>query len=264
MSALSSVRWSFEEDLALWRELGIGWAGLMSAKLGEDVPGRLALLADAGMQASTVVAPRFDLADPSSWDASRRRLDRIVDAVADHGGWSVYLTPGRTTGATWDEVLATLNRAMRPSVEHARERGVRLAFEPSQRIDVSFVNTLRDAVVVAEHTGLQIVADICNCWMERDLAQVLADAAPHIGLVQIGDVALGEVARADDPPAVHRVPFGDGIVELDRLLGYVRETGYQGPMEIELIGARVEQEGYASVICRGLSAADALLRRLAL
>ena len=33
VSALSSVRWSFDEDLALWRELGVGWAGPLELEL---------------------------------------------------------------------------------------------------------------------------------------------------------------------------------------------------------------------------------------
>jgi hypothetical protein len=50
---------------------------------------------------------------------------------------------------------------------------------------VSFVNTLRDGIDVAERTGLGIVADIGNFWMERDLRATLLDAAPHIALVQL-------------------------------------------------------------------------------
>src|SRR5580693_10431061 len=61
VSALSSVRWSFEEDLACWRELGLRWAGLLGAKLGGDIEARFAALAAVGIRASTVVVPRFDL-----------------------------------------------------------------------------------------------------------------------------------------------------------------------------------------------------------
>ena len=33
VSAMSSVRWSFEEDLALWRDLGLRWAGPLELEL---------------------------------------------------------------------------------------------------------------------------------------------------------------------------------------------------------------------------------------
>ena len=258
VSALSSVRWSFEEDLKLWSELGLSWAGLMSAKLGDDVEARFDQLSEAGITVATVVARRFDLADPESWEGNRRYLHRIIDAVADHGGWSVYLTPGRTTGEVWDDVLETFVRVITPSIEHARARGVRLAIEPANRVDVSFITNMRDAVDVAELTGIGLVADLANSWMERDLESLLLRAAPHIALVQAADVAIGMITSPDDPEPIGRVPYGEGLLPLTRLLGYVKETGYAGPVELELIGPLGEREGYEPVIRRGVAAAGPL------
>src|SRR5690606_20043276 len=116
------------------------------------------------------------------------QLHRWIDAVAAHGGWSIYITPGRTTFAPWGEVLDVFAEAVAPSSAYARDKGVRLALEPSLRSDVSFVNTVRDAIDVAERTGIGIVVDFGNCWMERDFREVVLRAAPHIALVQVGDV----------------------------------------------------------------------------
>jgi sugar phosphate isomerase/epimerase len=259
VSALSSARWSFDEDLALWRKLGIRWAGLLGAKLGDDIEAGFAALAEAGIRASTVVVPRFDLSAPATWDATRETLRRWTDAVARFDGWSMYLTPGRPTGAVWERLLETLADAVGPSVEYARDKGVRLAFEPSKRTEVSFVNTLRDGIDVAERTGLGIVADIGNFWMERDLRATLLRAAPHIALVQLTDVSIGTVRRPDDPPSGGRVPFGEGDLPLARILGDIKDTGYAGPLELELIGPLGDREGYAPVIRRGVAAAEAML-----
>jgi sugar phosphate isomerase/epimerase len=259
VSALSSVRWSFEDDLALWRDLGTGWAGLMCAKLGGDIDGRLTALARAGIRASTVVVPRFDLSAPATWDATREALRQWTDAVARYDGWSMYLTPGRPTGAVWEQVLDALAEAVAPSVAYARDKGVRLAFEPSKRTEVSFVNTLGDAVDVAERTGLGIVADIGNFWMEPDLRATLLRAAPHIDLVQLTDVTIGTVRSPDDPPSGGRVPFGEGDLPIARILGDIKDTGYAGPLELELIGPLGESEGYAPVIRRGVAAAEVML-----
>lgn len=264
VSALSSFRWSFDEDLALWRELGVGWAGLIGAKLGEDVDGGLARLADAGIRASTVVAQGFDLNAPGSWEQTRAALHPLIDSVAAHGGWSIYITPGRTTFAPWGEVLDSFAEAVGPSAAYARAKGVRLAFEPSMRTDVSFVNTIRDAIDVAERTGLGIVVDFGNCWMERDFREVLLRAAPHIALVQVGDVPVGAVRGPGQPPPGGRVPFGEGDLPLTRMLRDVKDTGYAGPLELELPGPLGESEGYASVIRRGVAAASALFEDLGL
>lgn len=261
VNALSSVTWSFEQDFALWRELGLSWVGLMSAKLGERPEAPIKRLADAGMRVSTVVARRFDLNAPATWEATRAELDHLVDVVAEFGGWSVYLTPGQSTGAPWDEVLDTFAQALGPSVERTRSRGVRLAIEPSKRVDVSFVNTLPDAIEVAERVGVQIVADTCHIWPERNLESDLLRAAPHLGLVQISDVHLGAVKRPDEPAPIERVVPGDGMLPLPRLLSQLQATGYTGPVELEMIGRIVEEQGYESTIRRGVEATVDLLEQ---
>ena len=259
VSAMSSVRWSFDEDLALWRDLGLGWAGLIGAKFGDSIEAPMSALAEAGIRVSTVIVPRFDLGAPASWAATHAAHRRWIDAVAKYDGWSIYLTPGRPTGDLWEQLLDRLAEAAAPSVAYARDRGVRLAFEPSKRTEVSFVNSLADAVDVAMRTGLEIVADIGNFWMERDLRATLLRAAPHIGLVQLTDVSIGTVRSPDDPPAGGRVPFGEGDLPVARILADIKDTGYAGPLELELVGPLGDSEGYEPVIRRGVAAAEALL-----
>ena len=264
VNALSSWRWSFDEELALWSELGLAWAGVIGAKLGADPDAGLARMADAGIRPSTVIASGFDLAAPETWGQTREALGRWIDRVADHDGWSLYITPGRTTGAPWAEVLDIFAEAVAESSAHARQRGVRLAFEPSLSTGVSFVNTLRDAIDVAERTDLGIVVDFGHCWMERDLREVLLAAAPRIALVQMGDVPIGAVASPGVPATGGRVPFGEGDLPIARLLADIRDTGYAGPLELELPGSLGETQGYGPVIRRAVAGADALMRETGL
>lgn len=264
VNALSSYRWSFDQDLALWRDLGIGWAGLIGAKLGDDVESGLACMTDAGIRCSTVIAPGFELAAPESWEASRATLRRMIDAVAANGGWSIYITPGRTTFAPWAEVLDIFAEASGPSADYARAQGVRLAFEPSKRPDVSFINTVRDAIDAAEATGLGIVVDFGNCWMERDFRKTILRAAPHIALVQVGDTQVGPVQGPGQSSASGRVPFGEGDLPIARMLEDVKDTGYAGPIELELPGQLGETEGYEPVIRRGVENACWLFEEVGL
>lgn len=264
INALSSYRWSFDEDLALWRELGVGWAGLIGAKCGDDLDSGLARLAEAGIRASTVIAAGFDLARPESWDEARGALNATLDTVAKYRGWSVYITPGRTTFAPWGEVLELFAEASAPCAAHAQAAGVRLAYEPSLRADVSFINTLRDAIDASERTGLGLVVDFGNCWMERDFRETVLRAAPHIALVQVGDTKVGGVLGPGMAPAGGRVPFGEGDLPVERMLRDVRDSGYAGPIELELPGPLGESEGYASVIRRGAEKASAMFELVGL
>jgi sugar phosphate isomerase/epimerase len=256
IDALSSFSWSFEQDLALWRELGVSYAGLLISKIADDLPGKMARLREAGIRPSTVVTGGFDLSAPDTWDAHRASLRAIIDAVEGAGGGTAYLTPGRTTGAVWGELLRLFAEAVAPAVAYAKDCGVRLAFEPSLRADASFVNTLRDAVDVAERTGLGVIVDFGNCWMERDLAEVLQRAAPHIALVQICDVIIGGPGR---PSPGGRVHLGEGELPLKRLMGEVLATGYQGPFDLEVLGPVVEAEGYEPALRRGVERASVFL-----
>lgn len=256
INALSSFSWTFEQDLALWRELEVAYAALLISKIADDIPGKIRRVVDAGIRISTVVVGSFDLAAPASWDAHRAQLRGLFDALAATGGGSVYFPPGRTTGAPWSEVLELFAEAVAPSLAEARERGIRLGFEPSLRTDASFVNTLRDAVHVAERTGLSLVADFGNCWMERDLAEVLQRAAPHICLVQICDAIIGGPGR---PPPGGRVHIGEGELPVRRLLQEVLAVGYAGPFDLEVLGPLIEQQGDAPAIRRGVRLASDLL-----
>ncbi len=256
VDALSSYNWSFEQDLALWRELGVHHAGLLIAKLAGDRAAKIAQLRALGIRPATLITGCFDLGQPETWDNTRVTVNECVDLVASMGGGSVYFTPGRTTGAPWSEVLRLLAQAVEPSLAYSQQCGVALAIEPSLRTDVSFVNTMRDAIDVAERTGLKLIADFGNCWMERDLREVLRLAAPHICLVQICDVCIG---RPGKPSAGGRVHVGEGDLPLRRLMNEVLDTGYQGLFDLEVLGPAIEAEGYAAALPRGVERASTLL-----
>jgi hypothetical protein len=49
-----------------------------------------------------------------------------------------------------------------------------------------------------------------------------------------------------------RVPFGEGDLPIERLLRDVKDTGYAGPLDLELPGPMGESEGYEPVIRRGV------------
>ncbi len=259
VNALSSFNWSFDRDLALWQALGVRAAGLLIAKIGDDVAGKLARLKAADIQLSTIVCGSFSLGEPESWDKTRSDVNALIDAVAELGSGGVYFPPGRTTGQRWSKVVDAFAEAVVPCVEYAKSRGVRLAFEPSLRTDASFINTLRDAVDVAELTGLGLVADFGNCWMERDLREVLMRAASHIALVQIDDVVIGGNGK---PAPGGRVHLGEGELPLERLMQDVIDTGYQGVFDLEVLGPVIEAEGYEPALRRGVRNASDFLYKM--
>ena len=206
-----------------------------------------------------MIVNSFDLRNPESWDQTRAIHAAMIDLVADTGGHSIYFTAGRTTGAPWREVLEVFAQAVGPSVAHAGKRGVHIAIEPTLRTDVSFVTNIRDAVDVAERTGVEIVADFGNMWMERDLREVLKHAGPRLALVQICDLFIGSSGK---PPPGGRVHIGEGELPIRRLMHEVLDSGYDGVFDLEVLGPLIEREGYDGAVRRGVASASALLTEM--
>jgi sugar phosphate isomerase/epimerase len=259
IDSMSTFTWTFEQDLSLWKDLGIHHAGLLISKIQDDPAQKFARLRQAGIQSSTVIVNSFDLRRPETWEDTQALQAAIIDLVADTGGHSIYFTPGRTTGAPWKEVLETFSMAVAPSVKHASQRGVHIAIEPSLRTDASFVNTLRDAIDVAELSGVEIIADFGNMWMERDAREILKRAAPHLALVQICDVIIGGNGI---PPPGGRVHIGEGELPIKRLMHEVLDCGYRGVFDLEVLGPLIEKEGYDTAVRRGAESASQLLEEM--
>jgi sugar phosphate isomerase/epimerase len=256
---MCTYKWSFDQDLALWRDLGLRHAGLLGYKLGDDPSGKLAKLKSAGIDAATVITDTFDLRKPASWEKTRAAHRAMIDQVAAIGGHSIYFTPGRTTDAPWRDVVRTFADAVAPTVAHGKARGVLASIEPSLRTSVSFVNTLRDAIDVSELTGVSLVADFGNMWMERDFREVLRAAMPHIALIQISDVIVGASGK---PPPGGRAHIGEGELPLRRMMQDVLDAGYTGVFDLEVVGPKFDADCDEATLRRGVLSASALLEEM--
>jgi sugar phosphate isomerase/epimerase len=259
VSEMCTYPWPLADELALWDELGVRQVGLISAKV--DAFGRdaaIAALRERSMVATTVITGMFDLSDPAGWDATRATVNDAIDLAAVVGGCT-YFTPGRRDGRSFDELAASLADAVAPCVAHAESQGVRLAIEPSLRTDVSFVHTLRDGTDVAERAGIGVIADIGNCWMERDVEDAVRRAGSRIAVVQISDAIFG---TTEHPSPGGRVVPGDGDLALGEFIGAALDAGYTGPFELEVVGPAIETEGHGPALRRSVERANALLDKV--
>ncbi|HZR14055.1 MAG TPA: sugar phosphate isomerase/epimerase [Acidimicrobiia bacterium] len=259
VSAISSYDWSLAEDLEFYAEAGITNVGVSMAKLdrfGWDEG--IARVRDAGIRVANVIGiGPFHLDRPAQWDGQRARLVRALDGAHALGAPCLVVTTGPAGRLTWEEAADALEEAIAPVVTLARERGVALAVEHtnSLRADVGFVHTLADVVDLARRMGTGVCMEINACWAERGLAETIARGVDTFRLVQVSDYAVGTLST----PA--RLVPGDGDVPIERILGQVLDAGYAGPFDLELIGPRIEEEGYGAAIRRSVDwLGDALTR----
>ena len=259
VSEMCTYPWPLADELALWDELGVRRVGLISVKV--DAYGRdkaVAAFRDRGLTATTIITGNFDLSAPETWDATRGTIAETLDLAAELGG-CVYCTPGRRDGRSFDELTAALADAIAPSVEYAASLAVPLAIEPSLRTDQSFVHTLRDGLDVADRAGISVIADLGNCWMERDYEAVVRRSGARIAVVQFADALFG--TPREPSPGGRAVP-GDGDLPIARFIEAALEAGYAGAFELEQVGPRIEAEGHASALRRGVERANALLEEV--
>ncbi|UMG91276.1 TIM barrel protein [Nocardioides sp. TF02-7] len=245
-----------------WRALSPDRVSFVSHLLGPDLEQPRRILADGGHRLEAVTHLFYEVQnldrDPQRWAAERARLDRVVDAVAELGGRSVYLMTGGHAGMTWEEAAACFAEAVAPCVDHAAAAGVRLMIETTSPFyaDGHLTHTLRDTVRLAELAGTGVCIDIWATWTEAGLQETIARAAGRCDLVQVSDYVYGDRAMP-----CRAVP-GDGDIPLERILGWILDAGYTGAFDLELIGPRIDAEGHRAAAARAAAAVGDLLDRL--
>ena len=246
LNSICSMQQSFDDDLALWADLDVDHVGMISPKI-EPIGW------DAALQAVRDRHLRV-----SSMSCYKHGIAESLPFTADVGAEVLYIVTGGYGPILWEEAAERFCAEIGPWVDEAREVGVILAVEPTNplRTDTSFLHTVRDAVDLARMSGMGIALDFYSAWYERDLDEVVRKNIDLVALVQIGDYALGTF----DIP--NRCAIGDGDIPVERLLGMVLDAGYEGVFDLEILGPRVEAEGYRAPIARSLEQASRMLDRL--
>jgi sugar phosphate isomerase/epimerase len=246
LNSICSMSQSFDDDLALWADLGVDHVGLITPKL-DGVGwenGRQAVL-DRGYRISSL-------------SCYRPEIQRSLEFTPTLGSDILYFVPGGGGSQLWEEAAEQFCDEMVPHAARAKELDVQLALEPTNplRTDVSFVHTVRDAVDLARRADMKVVVDFYSAWYERDIARTVRDNIDLVSLVQIDDYKLSTF----DMP--NRVAIGDGDIPVERLMGMVLNAGYEGVFDLEILGPVIEKEGYRAPIARSLERASDMLDRL--
>jgi sugar phosphate isomerase/epimerase len=260
VSAICTFRQDLAADLDFWAAHSIDCVGVSVAKLeafGWEAGTQR--VADAGLRVANLIGlGPFVLTQPDQWERQRERLARALETGRALGAECVVFTTGPAGALPWDEAADALETALAPVLVEARALGIPFAVEHtnSLRVDVGFVHTLRDVVDLARRLGTGVCMEINACWAERALAETIVAAVDVIGLVQVSDFAIGTLATPD------RLVPGDGDIPLERILGQLIAAGYAGVFDLELIGPKIDAEGYDSAVPRAVDALGSLLSRL--
>jgi sugar phosphate isomerase/epimerase len=247
VSGISTWNNTVAQDIELYTELGVHTVGAALRK--PDV----AELVGSGVRVANVInVSPFRLDDPASFEPGRARVREALALAERLGAPHAVLTTGPAGALEWDAAADALADALGPVLDP------RLCIEHTNalRVDVGFVHTLRDAIDLAERLDVSVCMELNAGWAERDLARTIVDGIDRIAVVQVSDFAVGTLSTPN------RLVPGDGDIPLRRIIAQVLDAGYAGVFDLELVGPRIEEEGYPSAVARSVTWLTALLDSL--
>jgi sugar phosphate isomerase/epimerase len=258
VSQLTTLRWSLEQDVQAAVRRGISGIGLWRPKV-EDIgiDATIEQLALAGLRASSL-----------SWvggftgsDGRRfcEAVDDAIDAVEQAsllGADTLVVLAGGRNNHIRRHLSRTIRKAMDEVNAVAVAHDVKLAIEPFHRgcgDEWSFVNDMRATMEIVAEVGsfnLGLALDTYHLGMDREMPQFVGGLIEFLHLVQLGDTRhspLGEM---------NRCLLGDGCVPIPEILESLAAAGYDGWIEIEVLGQDVERLGYDHILDHSLAYVD--------
>lgn len=250
VSELSTLKWSFEEDVENLKKRGVDAIGVWRHKLSEFGQEKGAeLLIEREMSVSSLQwAGEFTGAGLMTFDDAVADTRAAIFEAALIGADCLIIHPGSRNGHTVSHALRLIRDALNQLIPIARDIGVTLAIEPTHPVcgrDFSFVDKIEVAQELVAEFGsrnLGIVYDTFFMGDSPKCLEQLSQCANEICLVQLAD---GDYSHSQTPE--RNVP-GRGNLPLREMLELLAESGYEGYYELEVFGATVEYAGYDQLI----------------
>lgn len=253
INQITTLRWPFERDLEFFAGVGVSNIGVSIVKLEECGIGRgVLLLRESGLRVSCLTSSGvFPLGDAAGEAAAVERTLRHIDLAAEIGADCLMILPGNGIQLAWEESAVRARVVIEKLLPAAQASRVRLAVESANPLqaELSFLRSFDEVLDFAAEIRspwLGAVLEVNEAWGERRLYKNLRYRTEMIALVQVSDFKVGTVSVSD------RVVPGDGDVPLRRIFRALSEAGYRGWYDIELVGPRIESEGYESVVPRAM------------
>ena len=219
------------------------------------------MVTTAGLRVSTIFGPTYRPLDADRalgwWDADQQGTVDTVEFAASIGAGSVYVCSGAAPTVSWDEAADLFSELVAPAVARADELGVPLLLEPTNplRADISFIFWQHDAMDLARARAPRSCSTSSRAGTSAAWSRSVRSNMDLVGLTQISDFVIGTTETGN------RVVPGDGDIPLERLLAMVLDAGFEGSFDLEVMGPRVEEEGYRSSVRRSVERASELLDR---
>ena len=244
---------ALDEFLELAARFGFPGVSVTLASLEEyGFDAGLRRLEHSGLEVSCIYgAGGFALDRPDAWEAQVKSSVRNVELAARTSSDLLLLTTGPAPGLSYEEAEQRFRQAVAPVLDAAERHEMRLALEPLNtcRVDLTFLHRVEDALDLVRDIGaphLGVCFELNAAWVERNLYTIIRERLERVFIVQLNDQC------AENPAPPVRVPLGEGVIPLRRILAAFAEAGYAGYYDLELLGPAIEAIGPEPAIRRSL------------
>jgi len=247
LNTATTKYWTLQQAINGAVRAGIPALGVWRDRVAEVGTERAAqLIRDAGLRVSSLCRGGFLTAvDPAEQRKALADNRAAITEAATLGTDSLIMVVGGLPDSDRDIVGARQRVADRIAdlVPYASEHGVRLVLEPLHPMycaDRAVLSTLGQALeLAAPHPAesVGVVVDTFHVWWDPALAEQIARTGREnrLAAYQVCDWNLPIAADA----LLSRGMMGDGFIDFDTIGGWVRDTGYNGDIEVEIFNADI-------------------------
>ena len=250
MNETTTFRWSFEEDVANYAAAGIPAIGVWRQKLSDcgQAKAREMLQASALKVSHLLWAGGFTGSEGRSYRESVADAAEALQTAADLRAGCLVVYSGARAGHTHNHARRLIQGALTELVPLAGKLGVTLAVEPMHpgcAGEWTFLTSIDDVLQLLQAVGseqVKMVLDTYHLGQEAGIAERIAEIAPHVAIVQLGD------ARQPPEGEQNRCRLGEGTVPLREIVAALKDAGYDGYYDVELLGEEIETFDYHSLL----------------
>jgi len=252
INEMTTYRWSFEEDVTRYKAAGIEAIGVWRQKLadyGEEKG--IKLLDESHLKVSNLLwAGGFTGSDGHSYQESLDDAREAIQLAAALAADCLVVYSGGRNGHTQNHARRLFASALDELLPLAEQMDVALAIEPMHvgcADEWTLLTTLDEATALIHAIGspqLKLAFDTYQLGHDPLVVHQIASVASLIGVVHLGD------GRCPPDREQNRCCLGEGNLPLEQIIKTLRESGYDGYYDVELMGEAVENCDYNDLLER--------------
>lgn len=238
---MTTKPWDLPTAVAKYSAAGVRGVGLWRQWLdGRPLTASRALLGDHGLTAVSLVRGGFF---PGLTAGERQAaLDdnrRALDEAAAVGAPQVVLVCGAKPELSLPENRRQIADGIAACIGHAAALGVKLAIEPLHPMFAdcrSAVNTIGQCNDMIDQLGdewVGIAADVYHIWWDPQLEAEIRRAGRRVVGFHVCDWLTPTTDFLND-----RGLMGEGCIDIRGIRQMVEDTGFNGPIEVEIFSTR--------------------------